>query len=221
MKCHDCGSPLEGKVSKSGLLTCAYCGAGYDLRATTPQAAPLIARADFSGPALKGWRYGSAMHGRLQDRGWSITQPHDGQNHPLLVAPGAYDDFDVRARFRFVSADGLDRFFFRGRSSEAGAMSLHFSYEGLVSLHWQMPGHEWRDCLANVRPALDTDPNSWRELRWVAVGPRHLAYLDGVLVIRTLHPQVLHTGYLDVRIQTISPSVSLEVAELALYEAGN
>lgn len=221
MKCHDCGSPLEGKVSKSGLLTCAYCGAGHDLRTGTPQFNALISRADFSGPALKGWRYGSAIQGRLDQGRWAVTQPNDGQNHPLLVAPGVYDDFDVRARFCFVAADGHDRFFFRGRSSAAGAMSLHFSYDGVVSLHWQMPDHEWRNCLAEVRPGLDVDPNGWRELRWMANGERHQAYLDGVLVIRTRHPQIVHSGYLDVRIQTSSPSVSLEVAELALYEGGN
>lgn len=220
MKCQECGSPLEGKVSKSGLVTCAYCGAGYDLRSNTPQGSALIARADFSGETLKGWRHGSATHGRLDNNRWRVTQVNDGQNHPLLVAPGVYDDFDVRARFCFVNADGHDRIFLRGRGSEAGAMSVHFSYDGLVRLYWQMPDHQWRECLVQVHPALDTDPNSWRELRWVARGQRHLVYLDGVLVISTLHAHIVHSGFLDLRIQTASPSVTLEVSDLSLWEAG-
>lgn len=218
-KCQECGSPLEGKVSKSGLLTCAYCGAGYDLRAGASTGPALIARADFSGPTLSGWRFGSSMEGRLEGH-WSITQVNDGQNHPLLVAPGVYDDFDVRVRFRFREAASQDCVFLRARGAPGGAMSLHLDYDGVVTLRWQMPDHQWQDRLACVQPAHPAEPKDWRELRWVARGQRHLAYLNGVLVISTQHRQILHSGYLDLRIQTTSPSVSLEVSELSLWEAG-
>jgi len=83
-----------------------------------------------------------------------------------------------------------------------------------------MPDHQWQDSLVSVQPAPPSDPNGWRELRWVARGHRHLAYLDGVLVISTQHPHILHSGFLDLRIQTVSPTVSLEVSELSLWEAG-
>lgn len=43
MKCEFCGAVLEGKVSKSGLVTCGYCGTGYNMsHAETGQRQPLI-----------------------------------------------------------------------------------------------------------------------------------------------------------------------------------
>ncbi|MBT9586890.1 hypothetical protein IV102_26350 [bacterium] len=218
VKCRECGSHLEGRVSPSGLVTCSYCGTGYDLRALNGRGPALISRADFSGSCVTGWRLGSPIGGKPVPGAWSITQPNDGQNHPLLVAPGAYDDFEVAITFRFVSAGPEDFVFFRSRGGAEGAMTLHLWRQGSVALRWQMPDHQWQNYIVTTPPGPPKDTTDWRQLRWIATGQRHRAYLDGTLVISAVHPSILHSGHLDLRIQAKSPSVTIEISDLALFE---
>ena len=218
LKCLDCGSQLEGKVSKSGLVTCAYCGSGYDLRSQTGTEQPLIAKADFSGAEISGWRHGSKFIGTTNAGVWSVIQSNDGLNHPLLVAPGAYDDFEVTLTFRFSDCHPEDFVFLRGRGGPAGAMIVQCWPNGSLGLRWQKPDHNWQKTIVETQSAKPRNPQDWRQLRRVAKGQRHLAYLDGALALSANHPTILNSGYLDVRIQTENPSVSIEVSQLELYQ---
>lgn len=218
MKCHDCGSHLEGRVSKSGLVTCAYCGSGYDLRSRPVPAPSLIARADFSTTALTGWLPGRDVHATPSPGAWTITQVHDGQNHPLLIAPGAYEDFEVALTFRFLAAEPEDFVFLRARGAPGGAITLHAWPEGSLALRWQQPDHTWQPYIANVPPGLPITGADWRHIRWSATGPRHRVYLNGALALSTTHHPIVHGGHLDLRIQTHSPSVTIEVSQLELFE---
>lgn len=224
MKCEFCGAVLEGKVSRSGLVTCGYCGTGYTMsHVQTGQRQPLIAAADFSGSAITGWQCGETLKACRVQPGepiWSITQVNqDQRNHPLLIAPGVYDDFDVSVSFRVLDTQTpRDSLFLRARGAPAGAMILHQWAGGQVTLGWQSPEHQWQDNIVTSPDVPDYKPEAWRRLRWIAVGPRHRAYLDDRLVLSASHPSILQSGHLDLRLQSLGQSVTIEIRELTLRE---
>src|SRR5690349_2188430 len=108
--CDECGAPLEGRVTKGGIVVCRFCRTGHDVQKLAQQRGrALIAAADFSGPVIGGWNAGSAWKQALRlvreplggdPPAWSITQDRDPRTHPLFWAPGSFDDFDVAVAVR-------------------------------------------------------------------------------------------------------------------------
>lgn len=212
MSCKVCGAPDEGTPQ------CGYCG-------TLSQGPPrpgLIVRADFSGSQVGGWRVGERLEGRpLQGPppGWSLTQQPQEQNHPLLIAPGCYDDFEVHLTYRLIATQPRDSFFLRSRGAPGGAMVLQVWCDGSLSLTWQKPDHQWQDSLCHGMAPSPLHRLGWRRLRWRAEGSRHRVYQDDQLLLSARHEEIVHTGYLDLRLQALQRPVTLELCQLALYEA--
>lgn len=82
------------------------------------------------------------------------------------------------------------------------------------------PDDAWQDNVVNATPPKPKDEGAWRRLRWVAVGSRHRAFLDGALVLSVSHESIRHAGHLDVRVRSAAPSATVELAELAVFEPG-
>lgn len=160
------------------------------------------------------------MVGRSAGQGhWLLTQEQSHQNHPLLLAPGSYDDFEARLTFAIQSGKTGDGLFFKGRAADGGALSVHYWLPGAVSMGWQKPEGQWQQPLARATPAYDEDARGCFRLRWLAQGPRHRVYLDDALVISLSHPEIVHSGGLELRIQAQYGPLSVEVRELEVLEA--
>ena len=193
-----------------------YCGS------LLPHGASPVARADFSGAVVTGWQPGASFQGRPlggSPCAWALTQQPDPQNHPLLIAPGSYDDFEVELTFRLRASQPRDGFFLRARGAQGGAITLHGWSDGSLSLGWQQPDHEWQQPIARSPAPPACHAAGWRHLRWLACGARHRVYLDHQLLLSARHEAVVHSGYLDVRIQALTHPVTLEVCRLELHEA--
>lgn len=220
--CSECGAPLEGRVTESGLVTCRYCGHGHDVRALAAQGRrTLISAADFSGTEVRGWHTGPRLRGQPTGRtppAWSISMENDGQNHPLLWAPGSFDDFDVSFAVRFVAGSAGDAVYVKARGASAGAVTLHLWKEGALTLGWQQPDHVWQPNVVTARPVKPLAPDAWWRARWTAVGARHKAYLNGALVLAATHEPIRHSGHIDLRLRVSAGPMTVEIAELALFE---
>ena len=135
--CPDCGAKLQIRESGNARLSCSYCGNKLKDPSLVRSTSRLICAAEFSQPNWGGWRHGSDFTGTIEAGVWSLCQKSDEQNHPLLVAPGAYDDFDIEVDFRLTASQPRDAFFIRARGGSQGAMIAMVWQGGQVALTWQ------------------------------------------------------------------------------------
>jgi hypothetical protein len=221
--CRECGAPLEGRVTASGVVSCRFCGCAHDAQELATHARrTLIAAADFSGSKVGGWHVGPQLVGAPtggSPPAWTITLKNDGLTHPLLWAPGEIVDFDVTLAVRFGACDPSDSIFLRGRSAPRRALAVQLFPEGTVKLS-PIEEDQWRAPLATARPVKPVAPGGWRRLRWVAVGERHRVFLDGAVAVSATDRTFLRAGHLDVRLSIHGASTTVEVAELAVFDPG-